>query len=80
MIHTCDIVLILAANSYLALFSLSIGSIITNIDMLRGDFGWFVGEETFNYRFRGYVLYALLGVIYNTFGLQVKLLIDNISF
>jgi hypothetical protein len=80
MINTRDIVLLLAANSYLALFSFSIGSIITNIDMLRGDFGWFVGEETFNCRFRDYVLYALLGVIFNTFGLQVKLFIDRSSF
>lgn len=71
MITNRDVVLILAANSYLALISFSVGSVMTNIDMLKGDFKWFVAEETFSCRFKSYTLYALLGVLFNTFALQV---------
>ncbi len=39
---------LLAANSCLALFGTSFGNITTKIDMMRGDFKWFVDEEIFN--------------------------------
>ncbi len=71
IVNTRDVVLLLTANSYLAIFGFSIASVITNIDMLRGDLKWFIAEETFSCRFRSYVLYTFLAVIYNTFGLQV---------
>jgi hypothetical protein len=67
-----DIVLILAANNYLALFGFSLVSSLTNIDMLRGDYHWFVGEDTLGCRIRSYTVYSLMGVIFNTFALQVR--------
>jgi hypothetical protein len=75
-----DTIFVLAANSCVALFVFSIGSVITYIDVLSGDFKWFVAKETFSCRFRGYALYALLGVIYNTFGLQVRFLMYSRRF
>jgi len=72
IIHNNDIVLILVANNYLALFAFGLVVGLINIDMVRGNYNLFVGEETLDCRVRGYTLYSLIGVIHNTFALQVR--------
>jgi len=72
IVHNTDIVLILVANNYLALFTFALVAAIINIDIVRGDYNLFVGEETVGCRVRGYILYSLIGVIFNTFALQVR--------
>lgn len=71
IIRSNDVVLILVANNYLALFGFAFVSAINNIYMVRGDYHWFIGEETLGCRIKGYIMYSLAAVIFNTFALQV---------
>jgi hypothetical protein len=72
IVHSNDVVLILVANNYLALFAFALVSALNNIYMVRGDYDLFVGEETLGCRVRGYIMYSLMAVIFNTFALQVR--------
>lgn len=72
IIRTYDVVLILAANNYLALLVFSLVAVGNNIDIVRADYHLFLGTETYSCRLKGYSIYSLLAVIFNTFSLQVK--------
>jgi hypothetical protein len=72
VIQSNDVVLILVANNYLALLAFALVSIVTNIDMIRGDYNLFVGEETLGCMIRGYTVYVFVAAIFNTFALQVR--------
>ncbi|CAF3552483.1 unnamed protein product [Rotaria sp. Silwood1] len=65
-----DVVLVLAANNYLALLAFAIVAISSNVDMVRGDYNLYTGMETFSCRIKGYTVYSFMAVIFNTFALQ----------
>lgn len=71
IIQSTDVVLILVANNYLALFAFGFVSTVNNIYMVRGDYKLFIGEDTIACRIRGYIMYSLMATIFNTFALQV---------
>jgi hypothetical protein len=58
LIHKFDVGILLYANIYIGIFSFSLFSLMNNVDMYKGDYGLFVGEETLSCRIRGYMLYV----------------------
>ncbi|CAF2730423.1 unnamed protein product [Rotaria sp. Silwood2] len=70
IIHNRDVVLILVANSYLALLAFALVAIINNIDIVRADFKLYIAEETFSCRMKGLIIYSFMAAILNTFALQ----------
>ncbi len=72
IIGSNDVVLILVINNYLSLFAFAIVSIANNIYMIGRDYHLFIIVETLGCRIKGYMLYSLMAVIFNTFALQVR--------
>ncbi|CAF1235911.1 unnamed protein product [Rotaria sp. Silwood1] len=65
-----DVVFILVANNYLALLAFALTAIPINIDTVRGDYNFYIAEETFGCRIQAYILYSFITIIFNTFALQ----------
>ncbi len=63
--------LLLYTNNYIAIFGHSLLILIDNVDMYRGDFGLFVGEETFLCRLRGYLIFVFASSVRYALALQV---------
>ncbi|CAF2978357.1 unnamed protein product [Rotaria sp. Silwood2] len=70
IIRKHDVVLILVANNYLALLAFALTAIPINIDTVRGDYNWYIAEETLSCRIKAYILYSFITIIFNTFTLQ----------
>ena len=65
-----DVVLILTANNYLSLFVFEILSISNNMDAHRAQNKLYVAEETLICRIKGYSIYSLTALIFNSFAIS----------
>ncbi|CAF3065600.1 unnamed protein product [Rotaria socialis] len=65
-----DVVLILTANNYLSIFAFEILSVSNNMDVYRAQHKLYVAEETLICRIKGYSIYSLTAIIFNSFALH----------
>ncbi len=69
--HKIDISILLYANIYIRIFTFSLVLFIDNIDILKGDYGLFIAQDTFICRLRGYLVFVSLSAVRNALVLQV---------